>query len=69
MTSYRFKTNIKCDGCIQKVTPFLSKIKEIEEWNVDLASPDRILSIEGTEIAPAAVISSLNQAGYKAEQV
>ena len=69
MSTLRFKTNIKCNGCIQTVTPFLSSIKEISGWNVDLTSPERILTIEGNELKPAVIISALEQAGYKAEQV
>lgn len=69
MTTLRFKTNIKCNGCIQTVTPFLSDIKEIKEWKVDLASPDKTLTIEGTDLDPGVIISKLNQAGYKAEQI
>jgi copper chaperone len=64
-----FKTNIKCNGCIQTVAPFLSRIKEIKEWKVDLASPDRILTIEGTGLDPKVIISALKQANYKAEQI
>lgn len=69
MNIFRFKTNIKCNGCIQSVTPFLSGIKEIKDWKVDLTSPDRILTVEGTELTPAAIISALELTGYKAEQI
>jgi copper chaperone len=69
MTTLHFKTNIKCNGCIQTVTPYLSAIKEIKEWNVDLTSLDRILTVEGVEIRPDAVISELAKAGYRAEQI
>jgi copper chaperone len=69
MATFRFKTNIKCNNCIQKVTPFLSGIKEIKEWNVDITSADRILTVEGNDLEPSVIISSLSQAGYKAEQI
>ena len=69
MSTLRFKTNIKCNGCIQTVTPFLSGIKEIKEWSVNLNSSERTLTVEGIEINPIAIISALEQAGYKAELV
>jgi copper chaperone len=69
MSTLHFKTNIKCNGCISAVTPFLSGIKEIKEWNVDLTSPERTLTVEGVEINPAVIKSALEQAGYKAEQI
>ncbi|MCK9399019.1 MAG: heavy-metal-associated domain-containing protein [Bacteroidales bacterium] len=69
MTTLHFKTNIKCNGCIQTVTPFLSGIKEIKEWSVNLNSSERTLTVEGIEIKPDVIISALDQAGYKAEQI
>ena len=69
MVTLRFKTNIKCNGCIQSITPFLSGIKEIKDWKVDLASSERTLTVEGNEITPAVIISALAQAGYKAELI
>ena len=64
-----FKTNIKCNSCIQTVVPFLSEIKEIKEWEVDLSSPDRILKVEGDGLDPSLIITTLKKAGYMAEQV
>jgi copper chaperone CopZ len=52
-----------------KVNPFLSDIKEIKEWKVDLTSPERTLTVEGSDLNPGLIIAALDQAGYKAEQV
>jgi copper chaperone len=64
----KFKTNIKCGGCIQTVKPFLEGLKEIKNWQVDLSSPDRILSVEG-DIAEEKVIQAIQAAGYRAEKL
>jgi copper chaperone len=64
MATLRFKTDLKCNGCIQKITPFLSKIKQIKEWKVDLNLLHSTLIVEGDEL-----VSAVNQAGYKAEQI
>ena len=69
MNTLQFKTNIKCNGCIQTVTPFLAGIKEIIEWKVDLTSLDRTLTVEGAELNPAVIINALAKAGYKAEAI
>jgi copper chaperone len=69
MTTLQFKTNIKCDGCVATVTPYLSGIKEIKEWKVNLTSLDRTLTVEGVDIMPEAIISELAKAGYKAEAI
>jgi copper chaperone len=69
MNTLQFKTNIKCNGCIQTVTPYLSRIKEITEWKVDLTSLDRTLTVEGIDIRPETIISELAKAGYRAEVI
>jgi copper chaperone len=63
-----FKTNIKCGGCIQKVKPYIEKLNEIKNWQVDLNSPDRILSVEG-EVAEEKVVQAIQAAGYQAIRI
>lgn len=64
----KFKTNIKCGGCIQKVKPYLDGLKQIKTWNVDLNSPDRILIVDG-EISGDMIIQAISNAGYRAEMI
>jgi copper chaperone len=68
MMTLRFKTTMKCDGCVQTVTPFLNEIKGIENWKVDLYGEDKLLTIEGN-VDPQEVIRQLQKAGYKAVPV
>ena len=63
-----FKTNIKCNGCVQKVKPFIEGIKEVITWQVDLASPDRILTVEG-EVSAEVIIKAITDSGYRAEKI
>jgi copper chaperone len=63
-----FRTNIKCGGCVEKVKPHLDIIKGIKSWNVDLASPDRVLTVEG-EISDELIIKTIAAAGYRAEKI
>jgi len=53
---------------VQKVKPFLDGIKEVKTWQVDLASPDRILTIEG-EVTGELIINAITEAGYHAEKI
>ncbi|MCK9212132.1 MAG: heavy-metal-associated domain-containing protein [Ignavibacteriaceae bacterium] len=69
MTELLFKTNIKCGGCIAKITPFLNGEKQIEEWNVDLQSPERILSVKSETVSSESVVDLLKKAGYTAVEV
>jgi copper chaperone len=69
MATYKFKTSIKCNGCIQTITPFLNNAGGIEHWEVDLNSPDRILTVETFNLTEAEVKEIINKAGYTAESV
>jgi hypothetical protein len=42
---------------------------DIEEWQVDLEHPDRILSASLEEDEASLVISAINKAGFKAELI
>lgn len=69
MSELLFKTNIKCNGCIAKVTPFLDGEKQIQEWKVDLENPDRVLSVKSEKLSSENVIDLLKKSGYTAEEI
>lgn len=70
METYKFKTNIKCGNCVATVTPFLTGISEIEDWEVDTKSPDKTLTITTADgLESTKVITALNKAGYQAETI
>lgn len=68
METIKFKTNIKCGGCIATVTPFLDGEKKISDWSVDLESADRILTVQTTETA-ADISQLVKNAGYVADEI
>ena len=67
METLKFKTNIKCDGCIAKVSPVLNADSGIEKWEVDLLHPDKILTVSGERISGDLIKSALKNVGYIAE--
>jgi copper chaperone len=69
MEKYIFKTNINCNGCKSAVTPFLNKETRIKKWEVDLDSPDKILTVEGEKIDSQEIIGLISSAGYKIEKL
>ena len=70
MEQLKFKTNIKCGGCIATVTPILNNISNITKWEVDTVNPDKILTVEGSgNLNQDDIVKSLEKAGYKAERV
>jgi len=70
METLKFKTNINCGGCIATVTPALNELKDIQHWEVDIANPDKILTVNADDnLTAGQVIDALKQKGYKAEKV
>jgi len=43
-------------------------MKGVDNWQVDLGSPDRILTIEG-DAEPGLVVKAIAAAGYKADLI
>ncbi|KAB2879417.1 hypothetical protein F9K33_09140 [bacterium] len=64
MTTFKFKTNINCNGCIATVTPFLNSEAAIQNWNVDIQNPNKILMVEGEKISKDMVVSKVKEAGF-----
>ncbi len=65
METLKFKTNIKCGGCIATVTPFLNEAVGEGNWQVDTLDPKKVLTVE-TSTAEI-VKRAIEKAGYKAE--
>ncbi len=69
MRTIKFKTNIKCAGCISAVSPYLNNVDEIKNWEVNTDSPDKILTVNAEDISVSTLISKVKQAGYRAEPI
>jgi copper chaperone len=66
METTKFKTTIKCSGCVANVTPFLNDALGKDNWEVDYNNPSKVLTVVG-EKDNAKVIQAVEKAGYKAE--
>ncbi|MFK7925917.1 MAG: heavy-metal-associated domain-containing protein [Bacteroidia bacterium] len=64
---YQFKTNINCGGCIAKVQPFLDGEANIQNWEVDTANTDKILTVETENWNETQIKTLVESAGFKAE--
>ncbi|MGN6476868.1 MAG: heavy-metal-associated domain-containing protein [Flavipsychrobacter sp.] len=69
MNILKFKTNIKCTGCEAKVKPFLDETAGEDNWEVDLQSPEKTLSVIADRVTEAEVVDAIKKAGYTAEPV
>ncbi len=64
----KFKTTIKCSGCVEKVTPFLNEAVGNEKWQVDTQNPAKVLTVQD-EADRAKVIKAVEKAGFRAEPI
>ena len=71
MNSFKFKSNIKCGGCIATVTPLFNAESKIKHWEVDLTSADKILTVttEESEIknVKQLIEATIGSTGYKVD--
>lgn len=68
METMKFKTNLKCSGCVAKVTPFLDEAVGEKKWEVNLNGPASVLSTAG-DADEGKVKQALEKAGYRAERI
>lgn len=65
MTSFKFKTNINCSGCVKSVRGFLSEVKGLKKWEVDTNSSDKVLSVESDPDSIDEIIAAVEEAGFE----
>jgi copper chaperone CopZ len=51
------------------VTPFLNEEKEIEKWDVNLKSENRVLTVETSKLNAEEVKKTVQKAGFNAEVI
>lgn len=68
MKTTKFKTSAKCGGCVAKIGEYLDKAVSREQWNIDLASPDKILTIT-SDLTDEEVMKLVKEAGFKVEKI
>ncbi|MBC7485874.1 MAG: heavy-metal-associated domain-containing protein [Cytophagaceae bacterium] len=69
MKTLKFKTNINCNGCVARVTPILNSLHGTEKWNVNTTDPNKILTIETTQLNANEIKQALEKAGFKSEEI
>lgn len=68
MKTSKFKTNAKCDGCVACIADKLNEIVPREQWNIDLSTTDRVLTVTA-DVPDEKIIAVVVAAGYKAEKL
>ncbi len=68
MKTLQFKTNIKCGGCVAKVSPHLNKTVGENKWKVDTLDPEKTLTVE-TDLDECIIVADLKEAGFVAQRM
>jgi hypothetical protein len=61
------KTNVTSKKKVSKVSPLLTSVPTIQQWNFDLDDCDKVLRIVATELNSGSVESLLQTAGFDCE--
>ncbi len=65
MNTLKFKSNIKCTGCLETVTPHLNEVDAISSWEVDLLSPNKTLTVTSEDRAEDKIVNAVKNAGFE----
>jgi len=69
MKTLKFKTNIKCAGCLARVSPNLNETVGEDNWEVDINSLEKILTVVADDVGESSVIFAVNEAGFTADSI
>jgi copper chaperone CopZ len=70
METLQFKTNIKCGGCVAKVTSVLNTTAGTDAWKVDTENPEKILTVSSDKgLVAEDVIKAVAEAGFVATKL
>ena len=64
----KFKTNAKCGGCVAAIGKELNRIMAPEDWNIDLSSSDKVLTVTA-DVKADDVLQRVAAAGFKADVI
>ena len=73
MNAIKFKTNLKCDGCINAIKPGMNTIKGIGSWKVFLDDQNKTLEVNFEDSDEKEIInevkSVVTKSGYDIEKL
>lgn len=68
METRKFKTNAKCGGCVAKIEASLNTAVARNQWDIDLSTPNRVLTIT-SDLSDDDIVRLVVAAGFKAEKI
>lgn len=69
MNTIKFKSNIKCGGCIAAINESMNEMVGENKWEVDLSSENRILTVKTENVTSEEISEKLKNLGYTAEKI
>jgi len=72
MKTIKFKSSLKCNGCVNAIKPGMNSIEGVKTWRVFLDVQDKIIEVEtdaDTEDITKKVEEVVSKAGYKIEKI
>ena len=68
-STFKFKTNIHCGGCIAAVGPLLDNAMGAKNWQVDITDPNKILTVQAKVNEQEVIKEIVQKAGFTIEEV
>ncbi len=69
MKTLYFKTNLKCNGCVNAIAPAMNEIPGLVRWETDLIAPESILTVVTETDITENILEAVRKAGYTIEPV
>lgn len=69
MEERKFKTSAKCAGCVNKIAEKMDTATERASWDIDLSTPDRIMTVRDNALTDDAIQELVRSAGFKIEKI
>lgn len=68
MEERKYRTSAKCNGCVNAIAGKLDEIMGRGDWNIDLTSPDRVLTVK-SDVPDEEIVSRVKGLGFKIERL
>jgi len=65
MKTFQYRSNIQCNSCVKAVSAFLNEAPGIAYWAVDIAHPDKILTVESEKLSSHDIEALVQEAGFE----
>ena len=65
MSTLKFKTTINCANCVRAVTPTLNEEVGADNWQVDTASVDKVLTVSADSANAGQIVKAVEAAGFE----